>query len=262
VVAALALAHGGDHDRARELAGRIAPDTTEPGLPEALLARVLIATGDVEAGERLARSMIDGGRRPSLEQNDHETHALIEAMLTTEDWDGLRAYLPTARERARALAILGPVCDRAEGIALLAEGAADRAVPLLRRAADWFARARVPFELARTMTVLAPLVPEGDRLLAEAVDTAGPLLGASPASPVAATRSPATDELSPREREILALVADGRDNSEIAEGLVLSQRTVERHVSNIYLKLGLEGRTARAAAVAWALRNGVVTAGR
>jgi DNA-binding NarL/FixJ family response regulator len=77
-----------------------------------------------------------------------------------------------------------------------------------------------------------------------------------------AARSPATDELSPREREILSLVADGRDNSEIADRLVLSQRTVERHVSNIYLKLGLEGRTARAAAVAWALRNGVVTLGR
>jgi DNA-binding CsgD family transcriptional regulator len=262
VVGALALAHGGDHDRARELAGRITPDPAEPGLPEALLARVLIATGDADGGGRIARSMIDGGRRPSLEQNDHEAYALIEALLATEDWNGLRAFLPTARQRASALAILGPISDRAEGIALLADGAPDRAVPLLRRAADWFARARVPFELARTMTVLAPLVPDGDRLLAEAVDTAGPLLGASPEAPATVLRSAPTDELSPREREILALVADGRDNSEIAEGLVLSQRTVERHVSNIYLKLGLEGRTARAAAVAWALRNGVVTAGR
>jgi DNA-binding NarL/FixJ family response regulator len=76
------------------------------------------------------------------------------------------------------------------------------------------------------------------------------------------TTPPPTDDLSPREREILALVADGRDNAQIAARLVLSQRTVERHVSNIYLKLGLEGRTARAAAVAWALRHGVVAAGR
>lgn len=59
--------------------------------------------------------------------------------------------------------------------------------------------------------------------------------------------------LSAREREILALAAEGLDNSAIAERLTLSVRTVERHFQNIYLKLGLSGRTARAAAVARAL---------
>jgi DNA-binding NarL/FixJ family response regulator len=259
MVGALALAQGGDVDRARRLAGQVEPDLTEPGLPEALLARVLVATSDPGGGARLARSMVDGGRRPSLEQNDHETHALIEAMLAIEDWDGLRDILPSARRRARALAILGPTCDRAEAIALVASGSPDQAVPLLRRAADWFGRSRVPFELARTMTLLAPLVPDGDRLLAEAVVTAEPLLDTSHAEVRAAALPPSTGELSPRELEILALVADGRDNGEIAASLVLSQRTVERHVSNIYLKLGLEGRTSRAAAVAWALRHGVNT---
>jgi pimeloyl-ACP methyl ester carboxylesterase/DNA-binding CsgD family transcriptional regulator len=62
--------------------------------------------------------------------------------------------------------------------------------------------------------------------------------------------SPTTTALSDREREILLLAAEGLDNTEIAERLVLSVRTVERHVQNIYLKLGLSGRTARAAAVA------------
>jgi DNA-binding NarL/FixJ family response regulator len=56
--------------------------------------------------------------------------------------------------------------------------------------------------------------------------------------------------LSDREREILLLAADGLDNAQIAERLTLSVRTVERHVQNAYLKLGLSGRTARAAAVA------------
>ena len=261
MIGALALAQGGDLDRARALAGQVEPDLTEPGLPEALLARVLIATGDPHGGARLARSMIDGGRRPSLEQNDHETHALIEAMVATEDWEGLRDVLPSARRKARALAILEPTCDRAEAIALVANGSRAEAVPLLRRTAEWFARSRVPFELARTMTLLAPLVPDGDRLLAEAMVTAEPLLDTGHAELRAAALPPATGELSPRELEILALVADGRDNGEIAAKLVLSQRTVERHVSNIYLKLGLEGRTSRAAAVAWALRHGVSTAG-
>jgi pimeloyl-ACP methyl ester carboxylesterase/DNA-binding CsgD family transcriptional regulator len=58
------------------------------------------------------------------------------------------------------------------------------------------------------------------------------------------------DHLSDREREILLLAAEGLDNSGIADRLTLSVRTVERHFQNVYLKLGLSGRTARAAAVA------------
>ena len=62
--------------------------------------------------------------------------------------------------------------------------------------------------------------------------------------------APALTALSDREREILLLAAEGLDNTEIAGRLVLSLRTVERHFQNVYLKLGLSGRTARAAAVA------------
>jgi DNA-binding NarL/FixJ family response regulator len=56
--------------------------------------------------------------------------------------------------------------------------------------------------------------------------------------------------LSPRELDILGLAAEGRDNEAIAAELVLSVRTVERHLQNAYAKLGLQGRTARTAAVA------------
>ncbi len=65
----------------------------------------------------------------------------------------------------------------------------------------------------------------------------------------------ATDPLSPREREVLGLVGKGYSNREIADHLVISERTARTHVSNILLKLGLSSRTK---AALWAIENGVV----
>jgi pimeloyl-ACP methyl ester carboxylesterase/DNA-binding CsgD family transcriptional regulator len=58
------------------------------------------------------------------------------------------------------------------------------------------------------------------------------------------------EELSSRERDVMRLVAEGLSNEEIAERMVLSVRTVERHLSNIYGKLRVSGKAARAAAAA------------
>jgi pimeloyl-ACP methyl ester carboxylesterase/DNA-binding CsgD family transcriptional regulator len=70
-----------------------------------------------------------------------------------------------------------------------------------------------------------------------------------------ASDDPPTESLSPRELDVLRLCAEGRTNDQIASSLTLSQRTVERHLSNIYLKLGVTGSAARAAAVARFLRG-------
>ena len=56
------------------------------------------------------------------------------------------------------------------------------------------------------------------------------------------------DDLTAREREVMRLVAEGLSNEEIAERLVLSIRTVERHLSNVYVKLRVSGKSARTAA--------------
>ena len=62
-----------------------------------------------------------------------------------------------------------------------------------------------------------------------------------------------------RELEILELIAQGLSNREIAEALVLSVRTVERHIENVYNRLGISGRAGRAIVTAYALRHGVAT---
>ncbi|MDF6041640.1 response regulator transcription factor [Streptomyces sp. JH14] len=59
--------------------------------------------------------------------------------------------------------------------------------------------------------------------------------------------------LTDREREVLGLIADGRSNREIARALVLSEKTVKTHVSNILMKLDLADRTQ---AALWAVRHG------
>ncbi|WP_431991375.1 response regulator [Streptomyces albogriseolus] len=60
--------------------------------------------------------------------------------------------------------------------------------------------------------------------------------------------------LTEREREVLGLIADGRANREIARALVLSEKTVKTHVSNILMKLDLADRTQ---AALWAVRHGI-----
>ena len=85
------------------------------------------------------------------------------------------------------------------------------------------------------------------------------LEGRSGDDPGAAASTP-SDALTPREREVLVLMAAGRSNRTIASELFLSVRTVERHVSAIYRTLGVSGKHPRADAVTAAVAAGLVTA--
>src|SRR5690606_6905955 len=81
-------------------------------------------------------------------------------------------------------------------------------------------------------------------------EVAGALLAQQDTGPGQGRAGSLTD----REREVLGLIADGRSNREIARALVLSERTVKTHVSNILMKLDLSDRTQ---AALWAVRHGV-----
>ncbi|MET8829607.1 response regulator transcription factor [Streptomyces sp. NPDC004610] len=72
---------------------------------------------------------------------------------------------------------------------------------------------------------------------------------------VSAVRAPADERLSAREREVLALVAKGTSNREIARALFISEATVKTHLTHLYTKLGVKDR---AAAVAVAYERGIL----
>ena len=81
-----------------------------------------------------------------------------------------------------------------------------------------------------------------------------PANDADPASAAAATQLP--DDLTPREAEVLALIAQGLTNTEIAERLVVSPTTIKSHINHLFAKAGLRDR---AQAVNYAYRTGIAT---
>jgi len=93
-----------------------------------------------------------------------------------------------------------------------------------------------------------------DAAIAEAPAVEGPAFDARQAGPETA-RQPRPAGLSPREVEVLRPLATGRTSKEVAEDLVLSIRTVERHITHIYEKIGARGR---ADATAFALKHRLV----
>ena len=124
---------------------------------------------------------------------------------------------------------------------MLARGRAEQDLAALEDAADLFAS---PYERAEAYDEVARIDPGRGAEAAAARERAK--LGVE-----------RHDDLTKREREVLRLLAEGRSNDEIAHQLVLSVRTVEHHVASIYSKIGASGRTARAAATAYALRTWV-----
>ncbi len=102
------------------------------------------------------------------------------------------------------------------------------------------------------------VVAAGEALLAPSV-TRRLIEDFSRARPARAEDPAGLDELTPREREVLELIARGLSNAEIAETLVVGETTVKTHVARVLMKLGLRDRVQ---AVVLAYESGIVSPGR
>jgi DNA-binding CsgD family transcriptional regulator len=221
-LALLRLAQGND-DAAAAAIRRAVGETTEPLKRARLLpayVEIMLAVGDVQEAHNACREL-------------EEISARYES------------------------GMLGAMSAHAEGAVDLAQGDTRAALLALRHAWQMWQELEVPYEAARVRVLLGLACRTlGDddtaALELEAARDVFARLGAAPdlARADSLTRRAASVDargLTPRELQVLRLLAAGRTNKAIAAELVLSERTVDRHVSNIFTKLGVSSRTAATA---------------
>jgi DNA-binding NarL/FixJ family response regulator len=210
-----------------------------------------------------------GAAAATIRRSLHETTSPLERpALLAAAVDVFRGAddLPSARDAADELArvaasssspLLRAMAAHAAGSVLAAEGEPVQALTELRAAARAWQSLRMPYEGARTAVLLGlACAALGDQTAAALeLDNARATfteLGARPdldrlARLTGLLGEPPDDMLSEREREVLAHLAAGKTNREIAAHLTISQHTVGRHVENIFAKLGVTSRTAATA---------------
>jgi DNA-binding NarL/FixJ family response regulator len=190
--------------------------------------------------------------------------AHVEIMLAAGDVPAAHAAADQLSQIAAELdaPLLQAGAAHARGAVLLAEGDARAAVDALRRAWTAWQDLEAPYEAARIRVLLAlayRALDDHDTAAME-LDAARWVLRQLGAVPdvirvealVREAALEAAGGLTAREVEVLRLVAAGKTNRAIAADLFLSERTVDRHVSNIFAKLGL---SSRAAATAYAVAH-------
>jgi DNA-binding NarL/FixJ family response regulator len=222
---------------------RLAQGRVDLALPA--IRRALIEVQDPIARSRLLPACVE----VLLEADD-----IGSARAAADELAGIAAQLDTAYLNALAADVSGAV--------LLAEGDPASALTALRMAHRWWRDLDAPHQAARVRLLIAVACRKlGDGASAElefeAARGALEELGARPdlerLARLAGSSRP-EGPLSRRESEVLTLVAAGKTNRAIATELFISEKTVARHVSNIFTKLGL---SSRAEATAYAYRHGL-----
>jgi ATP/maltotriose-dependent transcriptional regulator MalT len=183
--------------------------------------------------------------------------AYVEIVLAAGDVEAAREACDELEEIAGRYEspMLTALVAHARGASELAAGDARSALGFLRRAEQTWLELDAPYDGARARILVADACRAlGDddtaALELEAARAALAALGAAPDLALLAAASggrPRDHGLTPRQLEVLRLVAAGKSNREIAASLVISEHTVARHVQNIFQVLGVSSRTAATA---------------
>ena len=195
--------------------------------------------------------------------------AAVQIGVAADDLDAARGAADDLERIARLYGspLLEAGAATSRGRLLLAEGDLPNATAALRTALQRWRALAVPYEVATSQVLLGEAARQGgddDDATAyfTAASTAFAGLGAALdvarlVPPPAPEATPDTGPLTAREAELLRLVAAGHTNRALATETFVSEKTVERHLSNVFRKLGV---SSRAAATAQALRLGLVDA--
>ena len=231
--------------------------------PQPGLALLRLAQGQVEAAAAATRRAV--AEAPGRAGRPRLLAAHVEAMIAAGDAAAARAAADELVTVAEELDV--PMCRalaaHSLGAALLALGEPGAALPELRRAWHAWQALEVPYEAARVRVLIGLCCDAlGDADTAEMEWDAARWvfreLGASADLARVEGRGRkgrASGGLTAREVEVLRLVAAGKTNRSIATELFLSEKTVARHLSNMFTKLGL---SSRAAATAYAYEHDLV----
>jgi len=224
--------------------------------PQPGMALLRLAQGHVDAASAAVKREADEAH--DIAARAKILPALVEIALAARDVAAARAASDELATIAKTFdaPMLRAIAAHANGAVLLDEGDARGALADLRPAASGWQELGAPYEAARVRVLVALACRAlGDRdtadLEIEAARAAFEQLGAAPAlagiDSLAFPSKSSPGGLTDREIEVLRLVAAGKTNRTIANDLVLSQKTIDRHVSNIFTKIGVTSRTAAAA---------------
>jgi DNA-binding CsgD family transcriptional regulator/tetratricopeptide (TPR) repeat protein len=231
--------------------------------PQPGLSLLRLAQGNVDPAAASIRSVLLDTRTQAARAR--MLAAAVEILLAAADLDHARAAATELSTIASAIgaALLNAVSAQATAAVLLAEGDIAGAATLLCQASETWRDLGMPYEEAHTRLLMAVVCErrgdqEGRRLELEAARRLFEQLNAEiclariAGQPKRATSRPPICSLSERETQVLRLLASGKTNRGIAEELFISEKTVARHVSNIFDKLRV---STRSAATAWAYQR-------
>jgi DNA-binding CsgD family transcriptional regulator len=226
--------------------------------PQPGLALLRLARGDADTAAAAIRRVLDETAEPP--RRARMLPAYVEIMLATGDADEAGGACDELEQIAQGheSEMLGAMAAQARGALELAGGDLRPALVSLRHAAKVWQQLGAPYEAARSRTLVGlacRALRDADAAAFELEAARGVFAGLGAATDLARTESllrpaaGASRGLTSRELQVLRLVAAGQTNKAIAAALVLSDRTVDRHVSNIFAKLGVASRAAATAYV-------------